>query len=553
MGKFFATLKKNWQKLRKLQKTAIIVAIAFLIVIGAGVWYYSAVIANPKVTLGPKNIPQKTEEVTGSHNSNDDLNQWKAEDYYDSNIVNFVLLGFDTDDERRDMDGEGWGKGFAGARPDSIRVISINLDTYTSAVVSIPRDTYVRIANTNGKDKINASYMYGRLAAHQQGITDEEEIDKMGLDYVMQTISNVFGGVPMNYYMAIDFDTVINFVDAIGGVKYDVDIEVKDENGNLMLEKGPQVLNGTQAYIYLQDRQHTPGGDMGRTEHHTLFLKTMMKQLVDNAKLMDALKFLIYDNNMGNIETNMTVDQIMSAGYIAKELNLTDINPYTLECRNDMMDGIAYVVMDQEKRSELIKKVFDYDYPVQPEENLVDTVPNPPVNFSAAAGDTGITLSWEAGDIHNLAYNIWRDGTQVATNVTETTYLDTGATGQITYAIQAVNGDAVSAKVSATAQAGGAATCEVSNFQGTFDAATNTVHLTWNCNDSHVSFTLYKSEGGDDGRQMDRRITAHGYDDNSVAQNTTYTYRLVTVNSDGTECGELSCQVNTGESESPAQ
>jgi len=546
MGKFFTSLKNNWTKMRKIQKVTILVALAFLIVIGAGFWYYSAVIANPKATLGPKSAPKKVEKTTEKHNSNDDLNQWRAEDYYDSSIVNFVLLGFDTDDERREMDGEGWGEGFAGARPDSIRVISINLDTYTSAVVSIPRDTYVRIANTNGKDKINASYMYGRLAAHQQGITDEEEINKMGLDYVMQTISNVFGGVPMDYYMAIDFDTVINFVDAIGGVRYDVDIEVRDENGNLMLEKGPQVMNGTQAYIYLQDRQHTPGGDMGRTEHHTMFLKAMAKQLVDNAKLMDALKFLIYDKNMGNIETNMTVDQIMSAGYIAKELNLTDINPYTLECRNDMMDGLAYVVMDQEARSELIKKVFDYDYPVQPEEHLVDTVPNPPSSFSAAASGNGITLSWKAGDIHNLAYNLWRNGAQIATNVTELTYLDAGAAGQNTYSIQAVNGDAVSAKVSTTVQAGGAATCQVSNFQGTFDAAANTIHLTWACNDSHVTFTLFKSEGGDGGRQIDRRITAHSYDDNIVAQNTTYTYRLVTVDSDGTEVSELSCQVNTG-------
>lgn len=547
MGKFFASLKKNWKKMKTKRKALIIFALAFLILIGSGTWYYFGVIANPKATLGPKNVPEKTEETDKSHNPNDDLNQWKAEDYYDSNIVNFVLLGFDTNDERREMDGEGWGEGFAGARPDSIRVISINLDTYTSAVVSIPRDTYVRIADTSGKDKINASYMYGRLAAHQQGITDKKEIDKMGLDYVLQTISNVFGGVPMDYYMAIDFDTVINFVDAIGGIWYDVDIEVRDENDNLMLEKGPQVLNGTQAYIYLQDRQHTPGGDMGRTEHHTMFIKTMVKQLVDNAKLMDALKFVISDNNMGNIETNMTVDQIMSAGYIAKELNLTDINPYTLECRNDMMDNIAYVVMDQEKRSELIKKVFDYDYPVQPEEHLVDTVPNPPVKFNATASGNGISLSWEAGDDHNLAYNIWRNGTQIATSVTELSYLDTGAAGQNTYEIQAVNGESVSAKVSATVQGGGTATCQVSNYQGTFDAATNTVHLSWNCNDSHVTFTLYKSEGGDGGRQIDRRITAHCYDDNSVAQNTTYTYRLVTVDSDGTEVSEISCQVSTGE------
>lgn len=548
-GKFL----KGWKRMKTGQKVAIILAAAFLVLIGTGVWYYASVLNNPIGTLIPKKNPLSTDpgaqKVSEAGDSMDELNNWKAEDYYDKNIINFVLLGFDTNDERRDMSGKGWGAGFAGARPDSIRVISIDLDTKTSNVISIPRDTYIQIADTNTKDKINASYTYGRMAAHNQGITKEEDIDKMGMDYVMKTISNVLGGVPMDYYMAVDFDTVVKFVDAIGGVRYDVDITVTASDGTVMLEKGMQTLNGTQAFIYLQDRKHTPDGDIGRTAHHTMFLKAMMKQLVDEHKLMDALKFVIFDDSMGTVETNMSVDQIMSAGWIAKELNLTDINPHTLEVRYANMDGISYVVMDQQARSDLIKEVFDYDYPVQPEEHLVDTVPAPPTGFTAKATSDGIVLDWNPGDTHNGAYNVFRNGTKIASGITEDMYLDTEApSGALTYEVQAVNGTAVSTKVSATVQ-GGTVAGAPSNLKASFDADDYTVYLTWDCS-GYDSFTIYRSDGDGTGARYAQNIKDKSFTDSDVAYGKTYTYRVVAVN-DGKESAAATVQIEIDVKASP--
>jgi len=534
-----------WRNLKKGQKVAIIFAMVFLVLIAFCTWYYTSVIANQNTIIPTKKNPLSTdpgaEEVIETSNSLDVLNQWKPDEYYDSNIINFVLLGFDTNDERRDMSDKGWGEGFAGARPDSIRVISINLDTYTSAVISIPRDTYIQIANTNTKDKINASYMYGRMAAHNQGITKEEEVNKMGIDYVMKTIENVLGGVPMDYYMGVDFDTVVKFVDKIGGVRYDVDITVTHpETGELMLEKGLQTLNGTQAFIYLQDRVHTPGGDMGRTQNHTMFLKAMMKQLVDNHKLVEALKFVIFDESMGTVSTNMSVDQIMSAGYIAKELNLTDINPYTLECRNKMMDGISYVVMDQAARSALIKKVFDYDFPVQPQEQLENTVPKPPTSFTAKGTGDGVVLQWTAGDVHNRAYRLFRNGAVIARDITENMFLDSEPpSGVITYEVQAVNGDAVSPKVSTTVTSGPAAP---TNLKASYDASSNVIRLSW---DGSGPFTIYKSDGNGSGARIARNINGKQYDDGDVQNGKTYTYRVVAVN-DGKEGGAPTVRITVG-------
>jgi LCP family protein required for cell wall assembly len=544
-------VKHFWNGLKRTQKIMIIISIAFLVLIGTGIWYYATVIDSPYTILPSDNNPFDDPTVLNPDdpdNPGSVLDNFDPEKYYDKHIVNFVLLGFDTSDARRDMPDQSWYgmKGFAGGRPDSIRVISINLDTNTSAVISIPRDTYIQIANTSTKDKVNSSYMYGRLAAHQQGITDDEEIDRMGLEYVMKTISNVLGGLPMDYYMAIDFDTVVNFVDAIGGVKYNVDIEVRHpQTGELMLEKGEQILSGTQAFIYLQDRYNTTGGDLGRTQHHTMFLKAMMKQLLQNGKIIDALKMVIlHSNELGTIETNMSTEQLMAAGNIAaKRLNLNDINPYTIACNNNMKDGISYVVMDQEARSELIKEIFDYDYPVQQQERLGDTVPKPPINFTGSLTKDGVVLSWALGDSYNRAYVLSRNGSQIATNLTETLYLDTGySPGTITYELQAINGEAVSDPISCTVQAGPTAP---TNFKASFDSLTKTVLLTWDYSGHDVTFTIYKGDGDGTGRRIASKIKDRTYADAEVEYNKTYTYWVTAVKSDGTESARTSVSIET--------
>jgi LCP family protein required for cell wall assembly len=541
-------VKHFWSNLKRTQKIMIIISIAFLILIGTGIWYYAAVIDNPSRTLGNKpDSPFKDDpgigQITQAGDADDALDNWVPSQYYDKNIVNFVLLGFDTDQERREMEGYGWGEGFIGARPDSIRVVSVNLDTKQASIISVPRDTYIQIANSSTKEKVNSSYMFGRIAAHNQGITNEKDIDQMGLDYVMKTISNVFGGIPMDYYMAIDFDTIINFVDAIGGVQYDVEQNIyQPTDGQLMLEKGKQTLNGTQAYIYLQDRKNF-GSDFARTTNHTKFLITMVMQLKHSDNLMEALKFILLDNGLGTIETNLSADQLMSLANLSRKMNLSQIQSYLLDGNGDMMDGTSYVVMNQQNRSDIIKEVFDYDFQVQPQENLVDTVPKPPVSFAGSLTGDGVALRWEAGDTHNLAYNIWRNNTQIATNVTEKMYLDTGYTsGVLTYEIQAVNGESVSAKVSATVQAG---PTSPTNLTAVFDPTAMTIKLTWDYSGSGVTYTIYKSDGDGSGSRYAHDIKDESYKDTDVEYGKTYTYWVTVVKSDGSESSRVSVQVTT--------
>ena len=278
---FLYSVKKAWTAMRKGQKAAVIVALAFLVLIGTGIWYYASVIDNPIDSLKPNDPifdPTESKDIEKAK-SDDELDNYLPEEYFQSNIVNFALLGFDTNEERRQMDGESWygQKGFAGARPDSIRVVSVNLDTMKASVISIPRDTYVQIADTNTKQKINASYMYGRQAGRKIS-NDEKEINRMGMQYVCQTISNVLGGCH-HYYMAIDFDTIVNFVDEIGGGVQCRAYHLPPAGRFVMLTRASR-YERHPAFIYPQDRTSV-GSDFARTSNHTKFLLAMVTAQAD--------------------------------------------------------------------------------------------------------------------------------------------------------------------------------------------------------------------------------------------------------------------------------
>jgi len=102
---------------------------------------------------------------------------------------------------------------------DSIIIASVNPKTYQTAMLSIPRDLYVRIPETNSYTKINALYARGhdRNGKATDGINDLKE-----------TLAEITG-LNIHYYFAIDFDGFKKVVDELGGIKVQVQKDIHDE------------------------------------------------------------------------------------------------------------------------------------------------------------------------------------------------------------------------------------------------------------------------------------------------------------------------------------
>lgn len=156
------------------------------------------------------------------------------------------------------------GRNISGARSDTIILLHIPANGSRPTLISIPRDSYVDIPGY-GENKINAAYSYG------------------GPKLLIQVVQNVTG-LPINHYMGIGFDGLINVVDDVGGVYMCLPEPMKDPLAGLNLPKGCQTLNGKQALAFVRTRAFTDG-DLQREQDQRDFLKALLSKMTSFANI----------------------------------------------------------------------------------------------------------------------------------------------------------------------------------------------------------------------------------------------------------------------------
>lgn len=300
--------------------------------------------------------------------------------------VNILLLGFDRDAERD--------KTFTSYRPDTIMIASINFKSKEVSLVSIPRDSYVKIAGTETYDKINHSYMYGH------GLPGVKDPHQSGIDTTIRTVEDFLGGIPIHYYVTVDMDGVREVVDQVGGVYFDVKYPVRSDfgRGYLMLDQGYQLLDGKKFLIYVRDR--SVGGDFGRAARQQEILIEAFSQIKQRGKLKDIPVF--YRSMQNNVETNLNAAQIAQLAVFGLKIKPDTITAHVFPGsiqyapRNGL--DISYVVINEQARVELIKEVFGADVLTRPQITLPGpshrpvqqpqpSEPQPPDEYNAPVDD----------------------------------------------------------------------------------------------------------------------------------------------------------------------
>lgn len=157
---------------------------------------------------------------------------------------------------------------------DTIMIGVFDTTKKTASLISVPRDTLV---NVNGRDrKINSVYSIG------------------GVDLLRDTLEDTLG-IPLDFYVEVELDAFAAIVDEIGGVWFDVpmDMDYEDPYQDLAIhvKQGYQLLDGEQALGVMRFRSGYASQDIGRTQTQRAFLTAMVKQTVtlSNATKVGAL------------------------------------------------------------------------------------------------------------------------------------------------------------------------------------------------------------------------------------------------------------------------
>lgn len=188
--------------------------------------------------------------------------------------------------------GEGHDGGYLA---DSMQVMSFDPRTSTVTLISVPRDLWVLIPAIEGRGgywgKINEAYTVG------MGNVDRNEKNvpyykhEQGGQVAAKVVAQVLG-VPIDYWVSLDFAGFRQFIDAIGGVEVDVeraftdtqypandDAEIDSSYQTIRFEAGPQRMNGERALQFARSRYALEdGSDFGRARRQQRLLVAVREQ-----------------------------------------------------------------------------------------------------------------------------------------------------------------------------------------------------------------------------------------------------------------------------------
>ena len=216
-------------------------------------------------------------------------------------------------------------------RSDTLMIATLDPHTDHAALLSIPRDTRVKIKG-RGYDKINAAYAYGgeRLA--------ESTVES-------------FLGIDIDHYIIVNTNSFVRLVDAIGGI--DINVEKRmyyedpwDDNGGLVIDiyPGLQHMDGEKAVTYVRYRDEE--GDIGRVRRQQEFMAACMDKLT-SPSIIPKIPAIISEL-MDAVQTDLSFRQILGLAGALRDAQKNGLDMEMVPGKPLYIDGVSYWIPDIE-------------------------------------------------------------------------------------------------------------------------------------------------------------------------------------------------------------
>lgn len=222
-------------------------------------------------------------------------------------------------------------------RSDTLMIATLDPDKNQAAILSVPRDTRVKIRGY-GFDKINAAYAYG------------------GRKLTQETIENLLN-THIDHYIKINVHGFTKIIDALGGI--DIDVEKRmyyedpwDDDGGLYidLQPGMQHMDGKTAITYVRYRDEE--GDIGRIKRQQNFMKAVMDKLVSPTIIpkLPSIVSAVSDS----VETDMSVSELLSFLGTLQEAKDNGLKSDMVPGKPVYIEGVSYWIPDISKTRQIL-------------------------------------------------------------------------------------------------------------------------------------------------------------------------------------------------------
>lgn len=217
------------------------------------------------------------------------------------------------------------------SRSDTIMYAALRPVDRKIEMVSIPRDSLVEIPGV-GEDKINASLAYG------------------GVELLQETVENLVDN-PVDHTVLINFESFADIIDAMGGIRINVEEDMYLPEEGIDLKAGEQKLDGHDALAFVRWRGDGTG-DIGRMERQSEFMQALSEKMRHLTPWRAAMTLWTVQRE---IDTDMSILDILKLGwdFIGMSGDALEVQHFTYD--TPYINGISYVILDDQSVDETIQ------------------------------------------------------------------------------------------------------------------------------------------------------------------------------------------------------
>ena len=234
---------------------------------------------------------------------------------------------------------------------DTIMVVKYSPKNQQASLLSIPRDSFVGKSTSSATafDKINSKYQIG----------PQSTIDAV----------NRLTGLNLKYYVTVDTKALRDLVDAIGGVYFDVPIDMDYDDSSqalaIHLKKGYQLLNGMQAEGVVRFRHNNNGtsypseygdNDLGRMKTQRAFIETVLKQTLKVGNITKVNQLINIAKE--EVSTNIPWDTLKNYAVALMDFDTNNLKTGALPGAADYYNGLSFFIVNTKQSKEMVNDLF---------------------------------------------------------------------------------------------------------------------------------------------------------------------------------------------------
>jgi len=265
---------------------------------------------------------------------------------------NYLIVGIDNASDLPADDSVRIGRDPTDLRSDTVMILRTDPATSRAALLSLPRDLYLTLADGMGEGRINLAMQRG------------------GAPLLIRTIAENFG-IAINHYVQVDFASFRGLVEAIDGVPVPIPYPARDEETGLDLpEAGCHTLDPVQALAYVRSRHYEEDidgrwvedlrSDIGRIARQQDFIRRALTRAIDRGARNPGTLDQLIDVGLSGItvDSELTADDIFDLGTRFRSFDPDSLTTYSLEGTPDTVGEAQILRLVEGPETDAVLSLF---------------------------------------------------------------------------------------------------------------------------------------------------------------------------------------------------